>query len=495
MRIGAGDDAQRAAVGQVPDALDRLDRLIGGERLRLPAAEIGLLGQLSRRPQAVEDFAVGRLRIEEGGIERPDLAVGGVVEGQLLGAVEDRHRRRQLVEHARVGAEVALHLGRARFRARRDRWRGRPRRRRWRPRWLRTACDRRRRPPGRARARRRRRRAPRAASAHKRLVEQLEPARDRVGAVARFDGARIGEVGPGDMAVDVARPGGVGDRVEQSAQRVERRLRLGVAVAQPGELQPLAGDVADAHHRATGDGAAVDVEMAALEAGGGERERFAAIEQPLDRLLQRRGETGLEPRREGEDAARRRRVGDQREIAFDPRLAVGRVPGEQDLRLAGEKQVGAIEPGAGAGEFAGEFGLALGPAPPAEQVKRRRQHREEQQQQDDEAADVGDDRLIDRKRRPAARASTQPSATTNAATIARAQARAPPTGFRAPCDRGMGCKPRPPETGSTARRRRRLRRPPLKAAQEKRISVFKTYAKPPRKSLTECWRISSRVRV
>ena len=175
-----------------------------------------------------------------------------------------------------------------------------------------------------------------------------------------------------------------------------------MAVAQPRQLQPLAGNVEDAHHGAAGDGAAVDLEMAALEARGGERERLAAAEQPLDRLLQRRGEAGLEPRGEREHAARRGRFGDEREVAFDPRLAVGPIPGEQDLRFAGEEEIGAVERGAGAGEFAGEFGFALGPAPPADKVERGREHREEQQQQDDQAADVGGERLFERER-PAAR--------------------------------------------------------------------------------------------
>ena len=84
-------------------------------------------------------------------------------------------------------------------------------------------------------------------------------------------------------------------RVEQRAQRRQRAVGRGVAFAQAGKLQALAGDVANAHDRAAGDRAAVDLEMAALEARGGEREGFAALEQPLDRLLHRRGEVRLEP--------------------------------------------------------------------------------------------------------------------------------------------------------------------------------------------------------
>jgi len=58
LRIGARHDAKRASVGQMPDALGRLDRLIGGERLRLPAAEV-LFRQLARPRAGDRDFAVG----------------------------------------------------------------------------------------------------------------------------------------------------------------------------------------------------------------------------------------------------------------------------------------------------------------------------------------------------------------------------------------------------------------------------------------------------
>ncbi len=162
LRVGARHDAQRAPVGQMPDGLDRLDRLIGGERLRFPAAKVRLLGQLPLGAQAIENFAVGRLRVEKRRVERPDLPIGRVVEGQALGAVENRHRRRQLIEHARIGAGVALHFGAKRLQFGKIVGQSRPRRLRWRPRRPRTSCARPPRPPGPGAARRPIAGAPRA---------------------------------------------------------------------------------------------------------------------------------------------------------------------------------------------------------------------------------------------------------------------------------------------------------------------------------------------
>ena len=110
LRVGAGDDAQRAPVGQVPDRLARLERGIGGEPFGLPAAKVRLLRQLALGAQTVENFAIGRRMLEKRGVERPDLEIGGIVENEPLGAVEDRDRGRELVEHPLIGADVTLHL-------------------------------------------------------------------------------------------------------------------------------------------------------------------------------------------------------------------------------------------------------------------------------------------------------------------------------------------------------------------------------------------------
>ena len=49
VRIRRGDDAQGAAVGQVPSVFLGLDRAVGFVQLRLPLAEILLLRQLAAR--------------------------------------------------------------------------------------------------------------------------------------------------------------------------------------------------------------------------------------------------------------------------------------------------------------------------------------------------------------------------------------------------------------------------------------------------------------
>ena len=91
--IGRGDDAQRAAVRQVPGVLLGLDRAIGLVQRRLPLAEVLLLGQLARGAQLVEHGGIGRALVEEAGVEVPERAIGGVVEGRAAGRSR-RWRRR-----------------------------------------------------------------------------------------------------------------------------------------------------------------------------------------------------------------------------------------------------------------------------------------------------------------------------------------------------------------------------------------------------------------
>ena len=110
-RIGRGDDAQRAAVRQMPHVLLRLDRAIGFVELLLPLPEVLLLGQLARGAQAVEHGGIGRGLVEEAGVELEQRAEGGVVEGELAVDIEDGDAGGELVEHAAVRLDHAVELG------------------------------------------------------------------------------------------------------------------------------------------------------------------------------------------------------------------------------------------------------------------------------------------------------------------------------------------------------------------------------------------------
>ena len=111
LRIGIDGDAQRPPIGQIPDVLARLDRLISGEEILFPGAKIGLLRQKSGDPQPVEDFGVARMLIDEGLIERPKLPIGGIVEDKALAVIEDCDRGRKLVQSARMRLHLPIEIG------------------------------------------------------------------------------------------------------------------------------------------------------------------------------------------------------------------------------------------------------------------------------------------------------------------------------------------------------------------------------------------------
>ena len=95
----------------------------------------------------------------------------------------------------------------------------------------------------------------------------------------------------------------------------------------------------------------------------------------------------------------------------------------------------------------------------------------------------------------AAPAAQHSATTTSGATTRQASARrgGPPNRMRALADRVVSCKPRPPETFAGAPAAGRRRRRSSSYRREERINVLQIYAKPPRKSLTECWRILSEI--
>ena len=77
----------------------------------------------------------------------------------------------------------------------------------------------------------------------------------------------------------------MGDRVKHPADRAKLLEQFGVALTQPHQLQTVARDVANAHHGAAGDRAAVDLEMTAARTGERKRKTLAAIAQPFDGVV------------------------------------------------------------------------------------------------------------------------------------------------------------------------------------------------------------------
>ena len=143
----------------------------------------------------------------------------------------------------------------------------------------------------------------------RRRVEDLEAARDRIAAVARLDGARIGGVHPGEPSGRVARPHRRGQRFEQPPDRVDVAAQLLMIGGELGKLALRAGQVLDAQHRAPADGAALDRDVPMLQRRQRLRKALAVVAQRLDRALDRLRLVGLEPGSEGEHAARQRANG------------------------------------------------------------------------------------------------------------------------------------------------------------------------------------------
>ena len=346
-----------------------------------PGAVVGLLGQHAARAQAIEDLGFARPLLEEALLQREQPAVGLVVEDELFAAIEDRHGGGELVECAGVRSErlseigarglelgrvegdagraiVARHLDDVEARA----------------------------PPGHHRrgagAEHLLLRPARRRALARRALEQLDAARDRVAGVLRLDGAHVGGIDPGEFAEPVARPGGVADRIEQAAQRLEVARGARQRLAQPARLEPVAGDVADAHHGASGDGAPLGLEVAAAEAHDRQPEPLAAFAQLGDTNLELLRLLRWQPRPEPEHAAQDRHVADEGRIALDVRLAGGEPPNDGDLRFRGEEGLRAIEIGVDLVQGQGQRGLALQGAPPAAQVHQR--HRRGKQHEPDE---------------------------------------------------------------------------------------------------------------
>ena len=99
------------------------------------------------------------------------------------------------------------------------------------------------------------------------------------------------------------------------------------------------------------------------------RKRFATVEKPLRRFLDLSRDRRLEPLGGIEASRSERRVRDNSQIAFDHRLGLRAIPGDQDLRLAAQNHGRSIEHRGGPRQFSFQFACPPDPASAADHVQ------------------------------------------------------------------------------------------------------------------------------
>ena len=102
MRVG--DDADGAAVRQVPGVLLRLDSAVGGQDPLFPFAPFRLFGNLAVAAQPIKKQRIVGRAFEKLGVELPKLLERLVEEAQLFVSIENRNRRGQTVERIGMAA-------------------------------------------------------------------------------------------------------------------------------------------------------------------------------------------------------------------------------------------------------------------------------------------------------------------------------------------------------------------------------------------------------
>ena len=176
----------------------------------------------------------------------------------------------------------------------------------------------------------------------RRRIENFEVARDRIRAVARLDGARIGGVDPGETALAVARPDRSGKRFEQLRDRVDVAAQLLMTGGKRGELALRFGQVLDAQHRPPADRAAFGEHVTLLQGGERERKALALSAQRVDGVVHPERLFRAEPAPERKHAARQRRPQQDRYVPRD----VGRVgaggPDHDHLRFGEQQRTGTV---------------------------------------------------------------------------------------------------------------------------------------------------------
>ena len=342
LRVGVGDHAQVPAAGQIPAVLLGLDGAIGLQQLRLPGAEVGLFREPALGPEPVEDRRIRRPLVEKGGIELEQRAISGVIEHQPPVGAEDRNCGCQLVERAPVRGDDVREFGPDRLGLGRvDADTGGAARARdlddieYAP----LSRDDRRQTLGESAAlgARTQRFLARAA------IEQLEPARDRVIGVARFDGQRISVVGENEAALGVADPDRRRHRREQCAHFLHLGLEPAERLRKRRVVEARAGELPQPQHRGTRDRPALDLDMARVAGAPDAAEGFAAAPERIDGRFHFARGLGLQPGAERQEPPRRRLTRELSRVAEDERLGLLFAPGHDHLRLAQEDRIGPVE--------------------------------------------------------------------------------------------------------------------------------------------------------
>ncbi len=212
--------------------------------------------------QPVEHRAVGRARLQPVRVELPQLAIGLVEEHELLLRIEDGDGRRHAVERAVVGGDLAIELALRRFEGRDvdGRRRGRVVERHHDDivRLALAADD-----EGDAGAIAFPARQHARGGAALALLQQLDLTLLHLAAAARFDGAHVGVVDPGEAAILAAQPHGHGKRIEQGAAGAHVACEALVLRQDAGHLFPVPRDIAEAQHGAAAGRPPFRLEMAA----------------------------------------------------------------------------------------------------------------------------------------------------------------------------------------------------------------------------------------
>ena len=245
-------------------------------------------------PQPVENCQIRRPLVEESGIELKQRAVGGVIEHQPLVGAEDRDRGRQLVERAPVRGDDACELGPDRLGLGRvDADAGGAAR-------ARDLDDIEHAPLSRDDRRQPLSESPSLGARPQRFlaraaIQELEPARDRVIGVARFDGQRISAVGEDQAARGVASPDRRRHRREQRAHFLHLGLEPAETFRKRRLIEARAGKLPQPQHRRPRDRPALDLDMAGVEGAQDAVEGFAAAPQQVERRFHFARRLGLEP--------------------------------------------------------------------------------------------------------------------------------------------------------------------------------------------------------